>query len=301
MIRRLTAFLAALAALALVAPTAHANADPLVSESQWHRGSVGFNSFLASVNPWQNGPPAGPLTFRKSSATVYPRVGQRFYLHSYVADIYPTSAFDGERHRMELLLPAGLVVDIRSVNDVVCTITDSSFNYLRDMAPGECADPIRSGIMWRVPPVLLNKGETANYWIPVRATRAMTAGAADNLQMTSTMIPNRSNLLPNPVLSQLRLRVNPAVPGRPGKPTVRAYAGRKVSLAWAAAAANGAPVTYLLQRKSGTTWGTFATTRYRAWTGTVSGRKGATATFRIVARNSAGTGPASLATSVVLK
>jgi hypothetical protein len=243
------------------------------------------------------------LDFRKSSPLVYPKVGQRFYLHEYVSNIYPNSSFDGDRYRMDVILPSGLVMDIRSDRDVVCTVTTADFRFLRDMAPGECVDPTRFGVFWRVPPVQLNAGETANYWLPVRATRTFNAAAGfgDTVQLSSTRLPNSANLMPNPLVSEVKLVVKPNRPGAPGKPVVRSYSGRKVSIAWTAAAPNGAPVTYLLQRRSGTTWGTFATTRNRSWAGTVAGRKGATATFRIVPRNSAGVGPASLATSVVLK
>ncbi|MFN8126496.1 MAG: fibronectin type III domain-containing protein [Candidatus Nanopelagicales bacterium] len=307
--RALALCLTTLVTLGIGVPATQAAAEPLVNEDQWHRGSVGFNTYFTCIFTCQSytvaftklnyqGPPASGLNFRVSSPTGYPKVGQRFYLHSYVSNIYPGSSFDNERYQMRLLLPTGLVPDIRTANDVVCTITDTSFTYTRDMAGWECLDPVRNGVYWQFPPVALATGESANFWVPVRATRSFTN---ETMQLTATMTPNSAGLLPNPVLSQNQVRVNPAVPGAPGKPVARSSAGRQVSLSWTAAAPNGAPVTYLVQRKVGTAWNTVATTTTRTWARAVSGNKGATVAFRIRPRNSAGLGPASPATSVVLK
>ena len=126
--RSLTAAGAVLAlATAPIVTALPAHAAPIVNESQWVQGNLGFNTYFycmdylncfnysmvgAKVNRW------GPIG--NESAT--PRVGERFYIHAYTAIISPFTLNDS--YKMRLLLPTGLTPDIRSNTDVQCAITD---------------------------------------------------------------------------------------------------------------------------------------------------------------------------------
>ncbi len=197
----------------VTAPSAHAS--PIVDESQWVQGNLGFNTYFtciytcqsymmvsAKVNRW------GPIG--NESAT--PRVGERFYLHSYTAIISPFTLNDS--YKMRLLLPTGLTPDVRSDTDVQCAITDLSFNVSRQIGPAECQDPVKVGVQWEFPNVSLSQGEAVSFFVPVVADR--TFDGSQKIQLTSDAVNNPYTLLPDPVLSEVNVVVNPAPPAPPG-------------------------------------------------------------------------------------
>lgn len=89
-------------------------------------------------------------------------------------------------------------------------------------------------------------------------------------------------------------------PGRPGRPAVSSVTKKRATLAWDAAAANGAKITYQVQKRKNGTWQPLAVTGTPSWRGKV-GRPGADVALRVVAANRAGSGPASRAVTVHLR
>ena len=98
--------------------------------------------------------------------------------------------------------------DIRSDTDVLCAITDTSNNTVRNMPGSECQDPVQNGVYQQFPGVALSQGEVAWFFFPVKATRAMTDETA--FGVSTDLITNPQNALPDPLWSSMPISVTPA-------------------------------------------------------------------------------------------
>lgn len=195
-----------------------AQADPIVNESQWTQGNLGFNTYFTCIYTCQSYFMVSAKVNRQGpigNTTATPRVGERFYVHAYTAIISPFTLNDS--YKMRLLFPEGLRPDIRSDTDVQCAITDLSFNVSRQIGPAECQDPVKVGVQWEFPNVFLTDGEAVSFFVPVVADR--TYDGSQKIQLTSDAVNNPYTLLPDPVLSELPVVVNAAPTGTGGTGT----------------------------------------------------------------------------------
>jgi hypothetical protein len=203
--------------LGLHMPTA--SAASWFDDSQWFRSTPSFNTRMVcdgycviytlamSDIAWQ-----GP----QGRETQIPKVGERFYIRVRTSVVFPYNVTDG--YRMRVLLPAGVVPDIRSNDDVLCAITDVHYNDKRAMPANECQDPVQDGLYQRFPAVTLDRAEIAWFFFPVKATMSMTD--ATGLGVESDLVSNPWTALPDPLWSSMKLTVAPAPPApQPPAPT----------------------------------------------------------------------------------
>ena len=281
----------------------HASAAPIVDPSQWRAGDLSFNTrqycdgfcliyTLAMNNVDVQRPQGNP--------NGYPRVGERFYVHIHTAVVFPLPVDDS--YRMDVLLPDGLRMDVRSDTDVMCTITDTAFNDWRSMGPGECLDPVKVGVYWRFPAVALTNNEVANFFFPVVADRTFAAGdGQQEIGLVSDLIGNPWTALPDPLYATNDFRVDAAPPTVPSAPrSVVATGGdARAVVRWTAPVNNGGRAITGYTARAIPGGRTCSTTG--AATCTVTGLTNGTAyRFSVTARNVVGTSAVSaLSTAVV--
>lgn len=215
-VTRILAVLLTGAALAAAA-AAPAGAQVVFNKAEWKNGSTGFNSKMVCLAPlncyvysvlMNRIDTQGPI----GNTAATPKVGERFYVHVESSIVFPSSFSDAVK--MQVLLPDGLRASIQSNTDVICTITDTSYNFWRDMP--ECADPVVSGGFVTFGQIEMSNatvGETAHYWFPVVADRPLDGTAT--MQLTSDMVRNPSAILPDPILSEIKPVVDAAPPAPP--------------------------------------------------------------------------------------
>ena len=203
----LTTVLLAIAMLGVHLPSA--SAASWFDDSKWFRSTPAFNTKLICIYTcqlytlamsgiaWQ-----GP----EGRETEIPKVGERFYIRVYSAVVFPFNVQDS--YQMRVLLPTGVTPDIRSDTDVLCAITDTANNTTRSMPGSECQDPVQNGVYQQFPAVALSQGEVAWFFFPVKATRAMSDETA--FGVSSDLISNPQNALPDPLWSSMPISVAPA-------------------------------------------------------------------------------------------
>lgn len=303
-------------ALTVAAPAQAA----LYDSSQWFQADLGFNSKLLCISTCQLYTLAvNRIDYQKSvtNPSGYPRAGERFYMHVQTGIIFPSPVQDS--YQMRVLLPAGVKTDVKTETDVQCAITDVADNFTRFMSGAECQDPVQVGLSQQFPLVYLTEGEVAHFFFPVTASGPVNA----EVQLTSDLINNPLTVLPDPILSSMQVRVDPAAttdppatnppaagspsptpnpsatsptsprpltkPGSASNVTARSKKG-KVTLAWrpATGSVTGYRVQAAGKRKFRTIAALPATATSYRWSG---GRKSKPYSFRVAATSSIGNGP----------
>lgn len=208
-------------ALALMATTVASATQPLApfDQATWTKGSIGFNQKLNCLSllncfsytvMWNTVSVRGP----EGNFAARPKVGERFYVRTEMAIL--NNPFDPiDSYKTRVLLPDGVAPAVTASDDVICAITNTSNVSVRLPGPSECQDPVQMGVMWEFPAVSLNEDNVSQVWFPVVATKPVDGAV---IQMTGQAMTNPLTLLPNPVLSQLALYVDPATPTAPAAP-----------------------------------------------------------------------------------
>lgn len=228
------------AAVASAGASAAPPASPF-DDALWTRGKGGFNMKMACIytcqlytvmmnNVYVRGPEAAPTT--------RPKVGERFYVRTELALLSGPFAMT-DSYRTKVILPEGVTPSITAPDDVICAVTWTNDVTVRVPGPAECQDPVQSGVEWVFPPVWLDEStdaQVSQFWFPVVANRPI---AGEIIQITGTAVANPLTLLPNPIVAEVPLYVDPA----PSAPVAPPSATGGTASGAAGGAAGGTPTT----------------------------------------------------------
>ncbi|MEI6374523.1 MAG: fibronectin type III domain-containing protein [Actinomycetes bacterium] len=299
--------------LGLSVVSAPAQAAPVINETQWVKGKVGFDQYVIGSYPYNSTyiMKMARIDYRTPSGvtTVPPKVGESFLIHLSTSIVSPVTLND--HYQMRLLLPSGVQLAISTAADFRCYITDTSSNVTRSTATGECARPAKEGTNLRFTPVYLMKGEIAHFFIRVVATKAFSASITADcsksevivtgvcIQMTSTAIVNPIHVSTNPLVSAVALRVTgKSAPSAPRSVKVSPR-NKSAVVSWTAPASTGGVAISRYTVTASPGGRTCVTTGARSCTVTgLANRVGYRFTVR--ARNAIGTSVASAKSSTTI-
>lgn len=259
--------------IGLVAPAVATQPIAPYDDSLWTKGKGGFNTKMNCLAPlncfvytvmMNNVSVRGP----ESAPTTRPKVGERFYVRTELALLNgPWSPVD--TYRTKVILPEGVTPSITAPDDVTCAVTWTDDATVRVPGPSECQDPVQLGVEWVFPPVWLDEstdGQVSQFWFPVTANRPISG---ETIQITGTAVTNPLTLLPNPIVAEVPLYVDPAptaptaaitppaptaAPTSTAPPSVmaRSSATGGTVVSWASSAAPGVTGYRIQQRRLGT-------------------------------------------------